>query len=82
MSLNELLSAMKQDFVSKADPEALKIMGSARTQLIESGLHEQALGAGEKLPDFVLRDSEAKDFSSRATLDKGPLLISWYRGIW
>ena len=82
MSLNELLSAMKQDFVAKADPEVLKVMGNARQKLVDSGLHEKALGKGENLPKFTLKDSEGNEFSSSEALKKGPLLISWYRGIW
>jgi hypothetical protein len=82
MSLNELLTAMSQDFISKADPDVLSIMKSSREQLEASGLHKQALGAGEKMPDFVLRTSMGEEFSSRTALQKGPLLLCWYRGIW
>jgi len=82
MRLNALLSAMSQDFAAKADPAILKIMLESRQQLEDSGLHERALATGEKMTDFVLRDASNGDFSSRDALAKGPLLISWYRGIW
>ncbi len=82
MSLNELLTAMSQDFIAKADPDVLAIMKNSRQQLEDSGLHTQALGAGEKMPDFVLRDSSNGEFHSREALKKGPLVVCWYRGIW
>lgn len=82
MQLNALLSAMSQDFADKVDPKVLKIMMDSRQQLEDSGLHEQALATGDKMTDFVLRDASNGDFSSRDALTKGPLLISWYRGIW
>lgn len=82
MSLNSRLSAMSRDFAAKADPKALAIMLNFRQQLEDSGLHQEALGPGEKMTDFVLHDSLNNEFSSRAALQKGPLLICWYRGIW
>lgn len=82
MSLNALLTAMKEDFASKADPAVLTIMMAARQQILDMGVHEQALGPGEIMPDFVLRDFNGKEFSSREVREKGPLLLSWYRGIW
>ena len=82
MSLNTLLSAMSQDFASKADPATLATMMESRQQLIDSGLHTQAMAAGEKMPDFVLRDFTGKEFSSREARQNGPLFLSWYRGIW
>lgn len=82
MSLNALLVAMSQDFADKVDPKILTIMKSSRQQLEDSGLHTQALGSGEKVPDFVLSDSSGGEFSSREALKNGPLLLCWYRGIW
>ncbi len=82
MRLNALLSAMSQDFASKADPKALAIMKETRQQLEDSGLHKEALGSGEQMTDFVLLDSSNSEFSSREALKKGPLLLCWYRGIW
>ena len=82
MNLNTLLSAMSQDFAAKVDPQILTVMQNSRQQLEDSGLHKEALGPGEIMANFVLRDSANGDFSSREALKKGPLLLSWYRGIW
>ncbi len=82
MNLNALLSTMSQDFASKVDPKILSIMQSAQQQLEDSGLHKSALGPGEIMTDFVLRDSANGEFSSLEARKKGPLLLSWYRGIW
>ncbi len=82
MSLNRLLSAIKEDFVARTDPEVVRMMEITRQELVDAGLHEQALAEGEKMPDFVLRDTTGMDFSSRSALKQGPLVINWYRGIW
>jgi len=82
MSLNALLTKMSQESKAKLSPEVLQVMMTARQQLEDSGLHLKALSAGEQMTDFVLRDANNKEFSSREALAKGPLLISWYRGIW
>ena len=82
MTLNSLLTAMSQDFVAKADPAIVKIMLASRQQLEDSKLHELALATGEVMTDFVLRDATNNDFSSREARAKGPLVLSWYRGIW
>jgi len=82
MNLNTKLSAMSQESAAKLDPAIAQIMKESRQQLEDSGLLKQVLGQGEKMTDFVLLDSAQNEFSSREALKKGPLLISWYRGIW
>ena len=82
MSLNARLSAMARESAAKADPAIARVMQETRRQLEASGLHNQALSAGEKISDFLLRDATNTEFSSREALTQGPLLLCWYRGIW
>ncbi len=82
MSLNALLSAMSRDFAANADPDILTVMKNSRQNLVDSGVHKEALGYGEKMNNFVLLDSSDTEFSSHDALKKGPLLLNWYRGIW
>jgi peroxiredoxin len=87
MALQDRLDAFKSDFESgrfslKPTKEALETMHRATTELIESGLAQRAKKAGDAAPEFILKDSDGKQASSRELLAKGPLVISFYRGVW
>ncbi|MCX4194226.1 AhpC/TSA family protein, partial [Methylobacterium organophilum] len=51
-------------------------------ELIGSGAATRALKAGERAPTFTLNDPEGQPVSSSALLARGPLVISFYRGVW
>jgi peroxiredoxin len=87
MALQDRLNAFKADFESgrfqlKPTKEALDIMHRATNELIESGQAQRAKKAGDAAPDFTLLDPDGKPVSSRELLAKGPLVISFYRGVW
>jgi peroxiredoxin len=87
MSLQDKLDAFKADFKAGkapyfAPPEIHPVMERATAELIASGQAERALKAGGKAPAFTLPDLDGKPVSSAALLEKGPLVISFYRGVW
>ena len=87
MALQERLDAFKADFVSgrlplKPTKEVLDAMHRATAELIESGQAQRAKKAGDVAPEFTLNDSDGKPVSSRELLAKGPLVVSFYRGVW
>jgi peroxiredoxin len=87
MALQDRLDAFKADFVSgrlpfKPTKEVLDAMHRATAQLIESGQAQRAKRAGDLAPEFILTDSDGKPVSSRELLTKGPLVVSFYRGVW
>jgi peroxiredoxin len=87
MSLQDRLDAFKADFESgklpfKPTAQQLEAMHRATAELIASGQAQRALKAGDKAPDFVLNDPDGKPVSSRDLLAKGPLVLSFYRGVW
>lgn len=87
MSLQDRLDAFKADFVSgkfafTPSKEALATMHRATEALIASGQAARALNAGDVAPDFTLNDADGNPVSSRALLAKGPLIVSFYRGVW
>jgi peroxiredoxin len=57
-------------------------MQRATEELIDSGQAQRAKKAGDAAPDFTLLDPDGKPVSSRELLAKGPLVISFYRGVW
>ena len=87
MALQDRLDAFKADFRSGRPPynvtrERIETMDRATAELIESGQAQRALKAGDAAPAFILRDADGKEVSSRELLARGPLVISFYRGVW
>jgi peroxiredoxin len=87
MALQDRLDAFKADFESgrlalKPTKEVLDAMHRATAELIESGQAQRAKKAGDVAPEFTLNDSDGKPVSSRELLAKGPLVVSFYRGVW
>jgi len=50
--------------------------------LIDAGAADGALKAGDPLPDFLLPNAEGQLISSTQLLAGGPLVLSFYRGVW
>lgn len=87
MSLQEKLDAFKADFEAGKPPynvsaSVIEVMHRATAELIASGAAEKALKAGDKAPSFTLNDPDGNPVSSNELLAKGPLIISFYRGVW
>jgi peroxiredoxin len=43
---------------------------------------ERALKAGDRAPEFSLNDADGHAVSSRDLLANGPLVVTFYRGVW
>ena len=87
MALQDRLDAFKSDFESgrfhlKPTGEVLDTMHRATAELIASGAAQHAKKAGDAAPSFALKDPEGSLVSSGELLKKGPLVISFYRGVW
>ena len=50
--------------------------------LIASGAASRSLKAGDSAPSFVLNDANGNAVASSALLAQGPLVVSFYRGVW
>jgi peroxiredoxin len=87
MSLQTKLDAFKADFEAGKPPynvprSVIETMHRATAELIASGAAQRALKAGDKAPPFALKDASGKTFSSSQLLAPGPLIVSFYRGVW
>ena len=87
MTLQAKLDAFKADFKGGkapyfAPPEIHPVMERATAELVASGQAGRALKAGDKAPAFTLNDPDGHPVSSAELLAKGPLVISFYRGVW
>ncbi|MDR6830737.1 peroxiredoxin [Bosea sp. BE271] len=82
MSLQEQLDAYRTQFESKAPAEALAVIRKATSDLVATGQAERALGEGSKAPRFELYGSSGAIVRSSELQAAGPVVISFYRGIW
>ncbi len=82
MKLQEKLDAYKKDFLTQVPPDALSIMQQATSDLNGSGILAKAIKVGDLAPDFELNNTEGDAVALGDLLDKGPLILSFYRGRW
>jgi peroxiredoxin len=87
MSLQARLDAFKADFEAgkppyNVSPSVVETMHRATAELIASGAARLAKNVGDKAPSFTLKDPDGNVVSSDELLKKGPLVVSFYRGVW
>jgi peroxiredoxin len=87
MSLQAGLDAFKADFEAGKPPysvprSVIETMHRATAELIASGAASRALKAGNQAPVFTLNDPDGHPVSSADLLTRGPLVVSFYRGVW
>ena len=84
MTLQERLNAFTADLIANgkiARPLVMQLREVIQEQ-IASGATDGALLAGEPAPTFTLRDPAGASVSSATLLARGPLVVSFYRGVW
>ena len=87
MTLPERLAAFRANFEAGGPPYHApawihELMHRATDELLASGAAERALQAGDRAPEFTLKDADGREVSSRELLAKGPLVVTFYRGVW
>ena len=63
-------------------PKVLEAGKKGIEELVAQGIVKNALNVGDKIPAFSLTDARGKSISSKALLNKGNLVITFYRGAW
>jgi peroxiredoxin len=87
MNLQTKLAAFKKNFEAGGPPYSApdwihEPMRRATNELVVAGIANNAKKVGEAVPTFNLRDADGNEVSSNAMLTTGPLVISFYRGVW
>jgi peroxiredoxin len=87
MSLQAKLDAFKADFEAGKPPynatrSRIEMMHRAIAELVESGAARRAKKAGDVAPSFSLKGPEGNLVNSVDLLKRGPLVLSFYRGVW
>ncbi len=82
ISQTEALREQKKKFVKEAAPEKKKIYQEGIDAISESGMLESAKNVGDVAPDFTLKNALGENISLKDYLQKGPVVLVWYRGGW
>lgn len=82
MSLEEKLAAVRQATANRLSAERRRTIAETieRNRMLQ--LVEQSLRVGDVLPDFSLPDARGRIVTSGALLDRGPLVVAFFRGDW
>jgi len=75
-----------QDYIEQAQKtmpaETTDIFLRSIAKLVEDKAAARALKLGNTIPEFNLPNATGKEISSKKLLEKGPLVILFYRGAW
>lgn len=87
MSLQAKLDAFKADFEAGKPPysvprDVIETMHRATAELVASGEAARARKVGDAAPAFALPDPTGALVRSSDLLARGPLVVSFYRGVW
>lgn len=81
-TLQERLDRIRTGFLEKAPEAAKTVMHRATEDLRTSGIVDRLPAAGDALPPFELTDSGGNTVRSADLLSRGPLIATFYRGLW
>ena len=82
MSLKAQLDACRHAFEASTPPSVVAALEGSIAELAQTGLVRQAVKAGEMAPLFRLRSRNGGFVSLSEVLDRGPAVISFFRGAW
>src|SRR5580704_16444348 len=82
MSLEDELEAQRQRAYAQRSPAERKVRAAAVTAVANARTAERALREGEPIPRFQLPSIEGGLADAGLLLERGPLVISFYRGGW
>jgi peroxiredoxin len=82
MTLNEQLAGLRTQIRAALSGDDVHVLDDSLERLRMLQLAEQGLQPGEPFPDFALPDTEGRLATSGELLDRGPLVVAFYRGGW
>ncbi|MEM6805661.1 MAG: peroxiredoxin-like family protein [Bacteroidota bacterium] len=81
-SLQEILDERKASWAEKAPDHVKKVYNEGIEAVVQSGILTSAKQLHDKAPDFSLKNALGEERSLSKFLEKGPVVLTWYRGGW
>lgn len=82
MTLKEQLEAKRIESESSRSKTQVDTMKDATKTLLKEGIEKSALKEGDTIPFFCLPNVHGQSVAIKTLLEKGPLILSFYRGSW
>jgi protocatechuate 3,4-dioxygenase beta subunit/peroxiredoxin len=82
MSLEDELEAQRRRAYERRSPQERKARADAVTAVADAKVADRALNVGDRMPVFRLPAISGETVDADRLLDRGPLVISFYRGGW
>ena len=82
MSLTQTLLELNRHHMASLTPRDRADVEDELDRLRMMRLAEEGLALGDMLPDFALRDTSGAVRTSHEFLDRGPLVLAFFRGGW
>ncbi|MGH7353619.1 MAG: hypothetical protein ACRELS_03465 [Candidatus Rokuibacteriota bacterium] len=82
MTLKEQLDDLREKSRARVPREAQDVMHRAVEELRRSGFVGRALKVGDMAPDFTLPTDDGRMVGLTGALDRGPVVLSFFRGRW
>ena len=82
MKLQDRLDEIERQLLSVIDAQERSALAAAIERLRMMQIVEQGLAEGDTLPDFALPDAAGEIVTSAGLLDRGPLVLAFFRGPW
>ena len=82
MLLKDEIKKVQEAMLPQIPEEVLKLLFSKTEELINSGIAERTLNAGDEIPQINLPNAVGKTIDVNSLLKDGPVVISFYRGAW
>ena len=82
LSLKEKLDAQREASAKRIPPEKAAIMKAGIAAQRASGILQKVVAVGQKAPSFTGVSHDGRTISSADLLQRGPLVLSFFRGHW
>jgi peroxiredoxin len=80
--LQDQLDRIKERVEGNMSPRFLEIMHRATRDLIATEQHKEILHQGQEMIPFELENQKGERINSGELINRGPLVVSFYRGFW
>ena len=81
-TLAETLKEISKNNEKRIPADKRAIMAQANDDLRNSGIMDDIVTVGCTIPPFSLKNQEDEAISSQELLENGPLVLSFFRGVW
>jgi hypothetical protein len=82
MTLNEKLAQFKDTVSAQLSAADIALMEEGTIALSRSGIAARTKKVGEAAPPFVLPNSRGELISLTDLRKQGPVVVTFYRGVW